>query len=153
LAADEGSLSVMRILALDVGDVRIGVAISDLSQTIAQGLDSIIRKNNKEDIKAIKNILDQYEVEKIVIGLPKTMSNEIGIQAEKVLNFTELIKKEIGIPLITWDERFTTVVADRVLIDADLNRRRRKKVIDKVAATLILQGYLDSYKRTTRDSI
>jgi putative Holliday junction resolvase len=134
----------MRVLGLDVGDVLIGVAISDPSKIIAQGLDSIRRKNVKEDVEAIQHLLEYYEVEKIVVGLPKRLSGEIGIQAQKVLDFVELLKKEIEVPIVMWDERLTTVAANRALIGANMRRRKRKKVVDKVAATLILQGYLDS---------
>ena len=134
----------MRVLGLDVGDVLIGVAISDPSKIIAQGLDSIKRKNVKEDVEAVQHLLENYEVEKIVVGLPKRLSGEIGIQAQKVLDFVELLKVEIEVPIVMWDERFTTVAANRALIGANMRRRKRKKVVDKVAATLILQGYLDS---------
>jgi len=134
----------MRVLGLDVGDVLMGVAISDPSKIIAQGLDSIKRKNTKEDVEAIQHLLENYEVEKIVVGLPKRLSGEIGIQAQKVLDFVELLKKEIEVPIVMWDERLTTVAANRALIGANMRRSKRKKVVDKVAATLILQGYLDS---------
>ncbi len=137
----------MRILGLDVGDVVIGVAISDPSRTIAQGLASIKCVATKEDIKAIGRLMDQYEIEEIVVGLPKTMDGEIGIQAQKVLNFVESLKSTVGVPVVLWDERLTTVAASRTLIEADMRRMKRKKVVDKVAATLILQGYLDSLHR------
>jgi len=134
----------MRILALDVGDVRIGVAVSDPLRVIARGLASITRINTKEDVKAVNDLADQHEAGEIVVGLPKMMSGEIGIQAQKVLDFAELLKAEIEVPIVLWDERLTTVSANRVLIEADMSRRKRKKVVDKVAAVIILQGYLDS---------
>ena len=134
----------MRILALDVGDVRIGVAVSDPLKIIAQGLTSIKRVDIKEDTKAIRHLVSQHEVEKVVVGLPKMMDGEIGIQAQKVLSFVESLQTEIDVPVVLWDERLTTLAANRVLIEADMSRRKRKKVVDKVAATLILQGYLDS---------
>ena len=134
----------MRILGLDVGDVLIGVAVSDPMKIIAQGLDSIRRIEPKTDVGTIKRLVDQYEAEELVVGLPKTLAGEIGIQAQKVLDFTELIRAAVEIPIIMWDERMTTVAATRSLIEADMSRKKRKKVVDKVAAILILQGYLDS---------
>lgn len=134
----------MRILALDVGDVRIGVAVSDPLRVIARGLESITRINAKEDVKAVNDLANQHEVIEIVVGLPKMMDGKIGIQAQKVLDFVELLKAEIEVPIALWDERLTTVSANRVLIEADMSRRKRKKVVDKVAAVLILQWYLDS---------
>ena len=95
-------------------------------------------------MEAIQHLLENYEVEKIVVGLPKRFSGEIGIQAQKVLDFVELLKKDIEVPIVMWDERLTTVAANRALIGANMRRSKRKKVVDKVAATLILQGYLDS---------
>ena len=135
----------MRILGLDVGDVLIGVAVSDPLKVVAQGLVSIARVDPKQDVEAIKLLADQHEVGKIVVGLPRMMSGEVGIQAQKVLNFVESLKTAIKIPIVLWDERLTTVAANRALIEADISRRKRKKIVDKVAATLILQGYLDSH--------
>ena len=134
----------MRILGLDVGDVIIGVAVSDPSRIIAQGLDSIKRVNPQKDVETIRNLVDQYEAGEIVVGLPKMMSGEIGVQAQKVLDFAELLRAAVGIPISMWDERLSTVAATRSLIEGDMSRRKRKKVVDKVAAMLILQGYLDS---------
>jgi len=135
----------MRILGLDVGDVMIGVSVSDPSRTIARGLTSIKRMDLKADTEVIKGLASEYEVEEIVVGLPKTLNGEIGIQAQKVLSFVESLRAEVGIPIILWDERLTTAAANRTLIEADMSRRKRKKVVDKVAAVLILQGYLDSH--------
>ena len=123
----------------------IGVAISDPAGIIAQGLDSVRRINLKKDLETIKNLVNEYEASKVVVGLPKMMSGEIGIQAQKVLAFVESLKKTIEIPIIMWDERLTTVSANKVLIEADVSRKKRKKVADKLAAVLILQGYLDSH--------
>ena len=134
----------MRILGLDVGDVRIGVAVSDPMRIIAQGLDYIKRVDPKTDVEVIKRLVDQYEAEELVVGLPKTLAGEIGIQAQKVLDFTELVRAAVEIPIVMWDERMTTVAATRSLIEADVSRKKRKNVVDKVAAMLILQGYLDS---------
>lgn len=134
----------LRILGLDVGEVLIGVAVSDPSEIIAQGLDSIRRVNLKKDVEIIKNLVNEHEAGKLVVGLPKMMSGEIGIQAQKVLAFVESLKKTIEIPIIMWDERLTTVSANKVLIEADMSRKKRKKVADKLSAILILQGYLDT---------
>ena len=136
--------NILRILGLDVGEVLIGVAVSDPSEIIAQGLDSIRRVNLKKDVETIKNLVNEHETGKLVVGLPKMMSGEIGIQAQKVLAFVESLKKTIEIPIIMWDERLTTVSANKVLIEADMSRKKRKKVADKLSAILILQGYLDS---------
>ena len=130
---------------MDIGEVLIGVAISDPAGIIAQGLDSVRRINLKKDLETIKNLVNEYEASKVVVGLPKMMSGEIGIQAQKVLAFVESLKKTIEIPIIMWDERLTTVSANKVLIEADVSRKKRKKVADKLAAVLILQGYLDSH--------
>jgi putative Holliday junction resolvase len=137
----------MRILGLDVGDVLIGVAVSDPLRIVAQGLVSITRVVLKEDVEAVKRLVNQYEVGQIVVGLPRMMDGEIGIQAQKVLNFVESLRKEVKVPVVLWDERLTTVAASRILIEADISRRKRKKVVDKVAAILILQGYLDSHSQ------
>ncbi len=135
----------MRILGLDVGDVRIGVAVSDPMRIIAQGLDSIKRAGLKEDVETIKRLANEYEVVKIVVGLPKMMDGKVAIQAQKVLSFVESLKAEIDVPIVSWDERLTTVAANRTLIEANMSRKKRKKVVDKVAAMYILQGYLDSH--------
>ena len=135
----------MRILGLDIGDVLIGVAVSDPSRIIAQGLDSIRRVSLKKDVETIKNLINEYETDKVVAGLPKTLGGEIGIQAQKVLAFIESLQKAVDVPIVTWDERFTTVSANKVLIEADVSRKKRKQVADKLSAILILQGYLDSH--------
>lgn len=135
----------MRLLGLDIGDVLIGVAISDPDLVIAQGLDSIKRVNLKKDIDTIIGIIKEYEISKIVVGLPKTLDDKIGIQAEKVLTFINSLKRRVEVPIVTWDERLTTVSANKVLLDADISRRKRKKFADKLSAVIILQGYLDNY--------
>lgn len=134
----------MRILGLDVGDATIGVAVCDPSQTIAQGLASIKRVRVGNDVETVKRLVDETESEKIVVGLPRTLDGELGIQAQKVLSFVESLRTAFNIPIVTWDERLTTVAANKALIEADTNRKKRKKVVDKVAAVLMLQGYLDS---------
>ena len=135
----------MRILGLDVGDVRIGVAVSDPLEVIAQPLASVKRISVSKDVESIKRLAEENETGKIVVGIPKTLDDEVGIQAQKVLDFVESLGKALEIPIVLWDERFTTAEAESALIEADMSRRKRKKVIDKVAAVLILQGYLDSH--------
>lgn len=134
----------MRILGLDVGDKTIGVAISDPLGFTAQGVKTIIRKNKKVDIGELNSLCSEYNVDTIVVGLPKNMNGTIGPQGEKVLKFCELIKESIDLPIKMWDERLTTVAANRAMLEADLSRAKRKKLVDKIASTYILQGYLDS---------
>ncbi len=134
----------MRVLGLDIGDKTIGVAISDPLGFTAQGITTIRRKNESIDISELLNICNEYSVDTIVAGLPKNMNGTIGPQSEKVLALCEIIKEKIDIPLKMWDERLTTVAANRAMLEANLSRAKRKKLVDKVAATYILQGYLDS---------
>ena len=133
----------MRILGLDVGKKTIGVAVSDPLGFTAQGITTIRREKKSKDIEELKKICDEYKVETIVIGLPKNMNGTIGFAGEKIQEFSELIKEEIGIKIEFWDERLTTVAAHRAMLEADLSRGKRKKIVDKIAASYILQGYLD----------
>lgn len=134
----------MRILAMDVGDRRVGMAISDPMGWTAQGIETLERKNNKQDMEQIAKLIKRYNPEKIVIGLPKNMNGSIGPQGQKVKEFAELLKSEVykG-EIIFWDERLTSVMANRLMIDADVSRAKRKKKVDKMAAVFILQSYLD----------
>lgn len=134
----------MRILGLDIGDRTIGIAICDPLGLTAQGITTIKRKSVVLDIEEISKICGQYNVESIVSGLPKNMNGTIGPQGEKVERFCEHLKETIGLPIKMWDERLTTVAANRVMLEGDLSRAKRKKIVDKIAATFILQGYLDS---------
>lgn len=137
----------MRVISLDVGDKTIGVAMSDPSGLIAQALKTIRRSNEDEDINEINKIIENIGVDKIVVGFPKNMNGTIGPQGEKVIAFVKNLKEKIDIPIVFWDERLTTVLANRILIEeANMRRNKRKKVIDKLAATVILQSYLDSKK-------
>jgi putative Holliday junction resolvase len=137
----------MRVLGLDVGEKTIGVAVCDPLGLTAQGITTIIRKGKKTDIEEIKKICSQYEVDTIVVGLPKNMNGTIGPQGEKIMAFSEFIKENTNLPIKLWDERLTTVAANRAMLEADLSRAKRKKIVDKVAATYILQGYLDSISK------
>lgn len=137
----------MRILGLDFGQKTIGVAVCDPFGWTAQGLEIIRREdeeNLKKSIERIKAICKEYEVESIVLGYPKNMNNTLGERAEKTEAFKKRLEKEIKLPVELWDERLSTVAAERGLLEADLSRAKRKQVIDKMAAVFILQGYLDS---------
>ena len=133
-----------RIMGLDIGDKTIGVAVSDLMGLTAQGVTTIKRDGKKKDIEAIKQIIAEKQVNKIVSGLPKNMNGTVGPQGEKVQKFCELLKEETNLPIEFWDERLSTVAAERSLIEGNVRRENRKKVIDMLAAVIILQGYLDS---------
>ena len=132
-----------RIMGLDVGDKTIGVAVSDLMGLTAQGVKTIKRVGKKKDIEAFKQIIKERQLNKIVSGLPKNMNGTLGPQGEKVIKFCELLEEETGIKIEYWDERLSTVAAERTLIQGNVRRENRKGVIDMVAAVIILQGYLD----------
>ena len=133
----------MRILGLDVGTKTIGVAVSDEMGWTGQGIATIRRTNIRADLAELDKYLQQYAVEKIVVGVPRNMDGSIGSAAEQVYSFIERLREKFTLPVDTWDERLSTVAAERVLLEADMSRGKRKKVIDKVASVLILQGYLD----------
>ncbi|OOM13614.1 Holliday junction resolvase RuvX [Clostridium saccharobutylicum] len=137
----------MRILGLDVGSKTIGVAVSDPLGFTAQGLTTIKRTNKEKDIEEVKKFCDEYNVEVIVIGLPKNMNGTIGPSGEITMAFGELIKEKLNIEIKFWDERLTTVAAHKAMLEADLSRSKRKKIVDKIASTYILQGYLDMISR------
>lgn len=132
-----------RIMGLDVGNKTIGVAVSDLMGLTAQGITTVRRKGIKKDLEEIDKIIKEKEVGEIVVGLPKNMNGTLGPQSEKVVKFTEKLKTITDLEIKFWDERLTTVAAEKSLIQADVSRQKRKKVIDMLAAVLILQGYLD----------
>ncbi|MDQ0231542.1 Holliday junction resolvase RuvX [Metabacillus malikii] len=136
----------MRILGLDLGSKTLGVAISDELGWTAQGVETIkINEENRDfNIKRLSEIMDEFSVEKVVLGMPKNMNGTIGPRAEASQNFAEVLKKKFDVPVILWDERLTTMAAERMLISADVSRKKRKQVIDKMAAVMILQSYLDS---------
>lgn len=133
----------MRLMGLDVGDKTIGVAVSDLLGLTAQGVETIMRTSNKAAINRIRELISEKDVKKIVVGLPKNMNGSLGPQGEKVLSFVKKLEEKIDIEIVYQDERLTTVAAEKMLVSADVSRKKRKKVIDKVAAVYILQGYMD----------
>ena len=137
----------MRILGFDFGSKRIGVAICDELGLTAQGLATIIRKNREQDIEAIRELVQRYGVEKIVIGYPVMLDGTEGTQCEKVNRFASLLESAFPLPIIRWDETLTTKEAETLLSDAGIRRKKRKNAVDRLAAILILQGYLDSLSR------
>ena len=136
----------MRILGLDVGTKTVGVAISDEMGWTAQGLETI--KINEErghfGFDGISELVKQYDVDKIVVGLPKNMNGTIGPRGEACQQFAENLRELLQLDVVMWDERLSTMAAERLLISADVSRKKRKQVIDKMAAVVILQGFLDS---------
>jgi putative Holliday junction resolvase len=136
----------MRYLGLDVGDVRIGVALSDETATLATGLPTLTRVGPKKDLQAIAALVRDHEAGELVVGLPKRLDGSLGPQAQKVLELMEALRPRVGVPVVAWDERFTTSMAQQALIEGGVSRKNRKGVVDQVAATLILQSYLDYRK-------
>jgi len=134
----------MKIMGLDYGDRRIGVAVSDSLGWTAQGLETIERRKEGSEFERIAELVKQHEVEEIVVGLPKNMNGTIGPRGEICMTFAEDLRAKLNLPVHLWDERLTTVSAQRTLLDADVSRKKRKDVVDKMAASLILQNYLDS---------
>ena len=136
----------MRVLGLDFGSKTCGVAICDPLGWTAQGLETIVRKEEnklRRTLARIDELVKEYGVETIVLGLPLTMDDTMGPRAEATLLFKEQVERRTGVPVVLWDERLTTVAAEDVLIESGVRREDRKKYVDKIAATLILQGYLD----------
>lgn len=133
-----------RLMGLDVGDKRLGVALSDELGLTAQPHKTLERKNTRQDFEQLRGIVKEYQVVAIVVGLPRNMNGTMGRQAGLVSDFAGKIEKDLGVPVILWDERLSTVAAERVLLDADVSRAKRKNRVDRIAAALILQGYLDS---------
>ncbi len=128
---------------MDVGDKRIGMAISDVMGWTAQGISTLERRNKKYDLEFIRNVIEEYQPERIVVGLPKNMNGSIGPQGEKVKAFAENLKEHFKQEILFWDERLSTVSAHKVMIQGDVSRKKRKERVDQVAAVLILQNYLD----------
>ena len=136
----------MRIMGLDFGSKTVGVAMSDPLLITAQGLEIIRRKEEnklRQTLARIEALIVEYQVEKIVLGLPKNMNDSQGERAEKTEEFREMLMRRTGLEVILWDERLTTVAADRIMMEAGVRRENRKEYVDSIAASLILQGYLD----------
>lgn len=150
--ANDQSLSTpgeKRILALDVGTKRIGLAVSDPLGITAQGLEVLNRRSRQEDLAYLLKIARDYQVQQIVVGLPRHMDGRLGAAAPEIMALAEALGKALGVEVIPWDERLTTAAAERVLIQADMSRRRRRRVVDQLAAVLILQTYLDYRAQTS----
>lgn len=136
----------MRIMGLDFGSKTVGVAVSDPLLITAQGLEIIRRKEEnklRQTLTRIEELIGEYEVGEIVLGLPKNMNDTLGVRAELSLEFKEKLERRTGLPVTMWDERLTTVAADRTMMEAGIRREHRKDYVDQIAASLILQGYLD----------
>lgn len=137
----------MRVLGLDYGSKTVGVAVSDPLGLTAQGVETIWRKQEnklRRTLARIEELVSEYQVERIIVGYPKNMNNTIGERAQKSLEFKEMLEKRTGLPVVMWDERLTTVEANRTLMEAGVRRENRKQYMDELAAVFILQGYLDS---------
>jgi putative Holliday junction resolvase len=135
-----------RILALDVGSKTIGLAVSDPLGITAQGLETLRRKNKRTDLSALEEVIEQYAVAELVVGLPLRMSGQEGIQAEKIRDFVAVLEKQFGLPVHLMDERLTSVEANRVLRESEISIRKRAGAVDRLAAVLILQNYLQLRK-------
>lgn len=141
-------MPLVRILALDVGQKRIGVAVSDPLGITAQGVGVITRKNIEEDINEVRKYADEYKAGSIVIGMPINMDGTKGDSANKVAEFVDIVSSGLKIPVATYDERLSTKESEKFLISSDVSRKKRKSVIDKIAAQLILESYLQRLKNS-----
>ena len=145
---------MMRIMGLDYGTKTVGVAVSDPLGITAQAVETVTRKDEnklRKTLARIEELVTEYEVTEIVLGFPKNMNNTIGERAEKSLAFKEMLERRTGLPVVMWDERLTTVAANRTLIEGGVRRENRKDYVDMLAAVYILQGYLDSRERTSNE--
>ncbi|ANA81484.1 Holliday junction resolvase YqgF [Paenibacillus vortex V453] len=133
-----------KIMGLDYGDRRIGVAISDVFGWTAQGVEVIERRRDEGELVRIATLVKENEVGEVVVGLPKNMNGTIGPRGEICMEFANTLRESLSLPVHLWDERLSTVSAERTLLEADVSRKKRKQVVDKMAASLILQNYLDS---------
>lgn len=144
----------MRIMGLDFGSKTVGVAISDALLVTAQGIEIIRRKEEnklRQTLARIEELIVEYEVEEIVLGLPKNMNATEGARVELTMEFKEKLERRTGLPVHMWDERLTTVAADKAMMEAGIRREKRKDYVDMIAATLILQGYLDLRANQTKE--
>jgi len=140
-----------RILALDVGEKRIGVALSDELLITAQGQPTIEVKSPRDTLDQLKLLLGRYHISRIIIGLPKNMDGTLGPKSEEITRFAEMLRGQTDTPVILWDERLTTKMAEQSMLEGDLSRAKRKRRIDMISAQLILQSYLDSVKNKDED--
>ena len=138
----------MRYLGIDLGSKTVGLAMSDTTLTIASTYKTIFFKDEdyRSTINEIKDIIKEYNITKIILGLPKNMNNTIGERAEITLKYKELLEQSTGLPIIMFDERLTSVISNSILIEADMSRKKRKKKVDSIAAQIILQDYLNKEK-------
>ncbi|MFC4738218.1 Holliday junction resolvase RuvX [Bacillus daqingensis] len=134
----------MRTAGLDVGTKTIGVAVSDAFGWTAQGVKTVRRTEEEADLRELKQLFNEHDVSTVVVGLPKNMNGTLGPSAELCMAFAEKVRRELELPVEMWDERLSTSAAEKMLVGADVSRKKRKKVIDKMAAVMILQNYLDS---------
>ena len=145
---------MIRIMGLDFGSKTVGVAVSDPLGITAQGIE-IVRRTSENKLRKtlarVEELVAEYEVTEIVLGFPKNMNNTIGERAEKSLAFKEMLERRTGLPVVMWDERLTTVAANRTLIEGGVRRENRKDYVDMLAAVYILQGYLDSRERISNE--
>ena len=139
-------LAAVRILAVDLGDVRIGVALSDETATLASGLPTLRSIGPRRDAQAIASLVREHGVGEVVLGMPLRLDGSLGPRGEQVTAFVERLRRSLRVPVVPWDERLSSVAADELLAEAGVRRRDRKSRIDRAAATLILQGYLDARK-------
>lgn len=145
----------MRVLGLDYGSKTVGVAVSDPLGLTAQGVEIIRRKSEnkmRQTLARIEELIREYQVEKIVLGLPKNMNNTLGDRAEKSLELKKTLERRTGLAVVMWDERLTTVSANRVLMETGVRREKRKDYVDEIAAIFILQNYLDYMYRTEKQN-
>ena len=138
----------MRYLGIDLGSKTVGLAMSDITLTIASTYKTIFFKDEdyRSTISEIKDIIKEYNITKIILGLPKNMNNTLGERAEITLKYKELLEQTTGLPVVMFDERLTSVISNSILIEADMSRKKRKKKVDSIAAQIILQDYLNKEK-------
>ena len=137
-----------KILGLDVGDSTIGVAVSDTFGWTAQGITTIRRKNVKRDLYCLRKLIHEHDVTEVVVGIPLKMNGTLDTQTKKILSFARILRNTFHLPVVTWDERFSTVAANKLLDMGNVRKKKKAALIDKVAATIILQGYLDNRNET-----
>lgn len=148
-------VDLMRVMALDVGHKRIGVALSDPGQILASSLQVIERKGQQQDLAAVVQLVQEHEVGKIIVGYPRSLDGTVGQQAKVVERYVAVLEEKLGdlsldVPVVLWDERLSTAAADRLMVEAGRKSRERRKRIDAVAAAVILQDYLDASKQVGR---